>query len=77
MTPSHTTPSKHSNFLMCLIGNVCAELVIANIVHKYEVLHIKINTYSGLYYNTWSTGHELELHFLSSALEIDSFLSNF
>ena len=36
-----------------LMGNVCGELVMANIGHRYEELHIKINSKSGLHYEIW------------------------
>ena len=47
---------------MCLIGIFCAKLVMANIVQKYEELHIKINSKSNIYY-------ELDLHFLLNKLK--------
>ena len=43
-----------ANFEKRLIGNVCGELVMANMGHRYEELHIKINSKSGLHYEIWS-----------------------
>ena len=38
-----------TNFEKRLIGNVCEELVMANMGHRYEDLHIKINSKSDLH----------------------------